>query len=166
MYENIGDFHSALTVASQYEPQARDAILINQAKSFIEGNKREYGKAEAAYITARKPELAIKMYLEINNIQEALRVARKHAPHLVEEIMRREPNQSNQSPEQKLQQAKTWDDSRNYSKAIEGYLQITTDDFKDPQLLEQIWRRAVQLAVTYQKDKAMKVVKIVCGRLC
>lgn len=58
------------------------------------------------------------MYLEINNTQEALRVARKHAPHLVEEIMRREPAQSNQSPEQKLQQAKTWDDSRNYSKAI------------------------------------------------
>jgi intraflagellar transport protein 172 len=69
MYENIGDFHSALTVASQYEPQARDAILINQAKSFIEGNKREYGKAEGAYINARKPELAIKMYLEINNTQ-------------------------------------------------------------------------------------------------
>ena len=40
MYENIGDFHSALAVASQYEPQARDAILINQAKSFIEGNRR------------------------------------------------------------------------------------------------------------------------------
>jgi len=55
MYENIGDFHSALTVASQYEPQARDGILINQAKSFIEGNKREYPKAEAAYINARKP---------------------------------------------------------------------------------------------------------------
>ena len=55
MYENIGDFHSALTVARQYEPQARDGIMINQAKSFIEGSKREYGKAEAAYINARKP---------------------------------------------------------------------------------------------------------------
>jgi len=73
---------------------------------------------------------------------------------------------SNQSPEQKLQQAKTWDDSRNYSKAIEGYLSITRDDFEDAQLLEQIWRRAVQLAVTYEKDKAMKTVKIVCRMLC
>jgi len=63
--------------------------------------------------------------------------------------MRREPNQGNQSPEQKLQQAKTWDDSRNYSKAIDGYLSITVDDFKDGQLLEQIWRRAIQLAVTH-----------------
>jgi len=63
--------------------------------------------------------------------------------------MRREPAQGNQSPEQKLQQAKTYDDSRNYSKAIESYLQITKADFQDDQLLEQIWRRAVQLAVTY-----------------
>lgn len=80
--------------------------------------------------------------------------------------MRRDTNQTNQSPEQKLQQAKTYDDSRNYSKAIDGYLQIGTEDFRDPQLLEQIWRRAVQLAITYEKDKAMKVAKIVCGRLC
>ncbi len=60
------------------------------------------------------------MYLDIGNNQEALRVARKHAPHLVEEIMRRESNdpQGNASPEQKLQQARTWDDTRNYSKAI------------------------------------------------
>lgn len=32
--------------------------------------------------------------------------------------------------------------------------------------MEQVWRRAVQLAVTYEKDKAIKVVKIVCGKLC
>lgn len=30
------------------------------------------------------------MYLDLGNNQEAIRVARKHAPHLVEEIMRRE----------------------------------------------------------------------------
>ena len=67
MYENIGDYHSALQVASQYEPQARDGILINQARGFIE--KRDYSKAEAAFINARKPELAIKMYLDIGNNQ-------------------------------------------------------------------------------------------------
>lgn len=55
MYENVGDFHSALTVATQYHPQARDAILINQAKSFLSNGKREYTKAEAAYISAGKP---------------------------------------------------------------------------------------------------------------
>lgn len=43
MYENVGDYHSALIVAGQYEPQAREGVLINQARSLIE--KREYAKA-------------------------------------------------------------------------------------------------------------------------
>lgn len=164
MYENIGDFHSALQVAGQYEPQARDGILINQARVFIE--KREYNKAESAYINARKPELAIKMYMDLGNGQEAMRVARIHAPHLVEDIVRRDANSgSEMSPEQRLQQAKTWDDTRNYSKAIDAYMKISASDFRDYQLLEQIWRRAVQLAVTYEKDKAMNIVGIVCNRL-
>jgi hypothetical protein len=86
---------------------------------------------------------------------------------MVEEIMRRDTSSNAvMTPDQRLQQAKTWDDTRNYSKAINGYMQMTTDDFKDYQLLEQIWRRAVQLAVTYEKDKAMNIVKIVCTRLC
>lgn len=33
-----------------------------------------------AYISAKKPELAIKMYMDMNNFAEALRVAKKHAP--------------------------------------------------------------------------------------
>lgn len=67
------------------------------------------------------------MYLDLGNNQEAIRVARKHAPHLVEEIMRRDTQSSAQmTPDQRLQQAKTWDDTRNYSKAIEGYMQITS----------------------------------------
>lgn len=44
-------------------------------------------------------------------------------------------------------------------------MKISTSDFRDHQLLEQIWRRAVQLAVTYEKDKAMNIVGIVCNRL-
>ena len=39
------------------------------------------------------------------------------------------------SPDQRLQQARTFDDTRNYSKAIDAYMQITIDDFKDHQLL-------------------------------
>lgn len=96
-----------------------------------------------------------------------MRVARIHAPHLVEDIVRRDASSNAEmTPDQRLQQAKTWDDTRNYSKAIDAYMQITVDDFKDHQLLEQVWRRAVQLAVNYEKDKAMNIVKIVCRRLC
>lgn len=37
-------------------------------------------------MTAKKPELAIKMYTDLNSFSEALRVAKKSAPHLVAEI--------------------------------------------------------------------------------
>lgn len=50
--------------------------------------------------------------------------------------MRRDTNSgAEMTADQRLQQAKTWDDTRNYSKAIDGYMQITLEDFKDHQLL-------------------------------
>lgn len=88
MYEHLGDFHSALQVARQYETQSVPSILMNQAKMFIE--KREYSKAENSYLQAKKPELAIKMYTDITQFNEALRVAKKYAPDLVAEIMRKQ----------------------------------------------------------------------------
>jgi len=71
-------------VARQYDPNSVSGILMNQAKMFIE--RREYNKAENCFITAKKPELAIKMYTDLGSFPEALRVAKKHAPHLVNEI--------------------------------------------------------------------------------
>lgn len=53
MYEHIGDFHSALQVARQYDPQSVASILINQAKTLID--KREFIKAETCFINAGKP---------------------------------------------------------------------------------------------------------------
>jgi hypothetical protein len=43
-------------------------------------DRRDFPKAEIAYISAKKPEFAIKMYMDMNNFSEALRVAKKHAP--------------------------------------------------------------------------------------
>jgi intraflagellar transport protein 172 len=54
---------------------------MNQAKFHFE--RRDYGKAEQCYINAKEPEKAINMYQEARMYGEALRVANKHAPHLV-----------------------------------------------------------------------------------
>jgi hypothetical protein len=42
--------------------------------------RSDYQKAELAYVSAKKPEYAIKMYTDLNSFSEALRVAKKHAP--------------------------------------------------------------------------------------
>jgi intraflagellar transport protein 172 len=62
MYEVQADFHSALQIARQYEPQSVPQIFINQAKFLME--RRDFPKAEIAFISAKKPELAIKMFMD------------------------------------------------------------------------------------------------------
>ena len=57
---------------------------MNQAKVHFE--RRDYGKAEQCYINAKEPEKAINMYQEARMYGDALRVANKHAPHLVQSI--------------------------------------------------------------------------------
>lgn len=76
--------------------------------------KREYSKAENCFITAKKPELAIKMYTDINNYKEAVRVAKKHIPHIANEIAMQGQQQSNLSGDDIVRAAKTWEDKRDY----------------------------------------------------
>ena len=72
---------------------------------------------------------------------DALRVAQKHAPHLVEQINENYTRgggnagggmQSQaQSGSEILTSAKVWEDSREYSKAIDRYLEITERHFQN-----------------------------------
>ena len=138
MYEHQGDWHSALQVARQYDPQSVATILINQSKFYLE--RREYAKAEQCYIQAKKPELAVKMYKELGQTQEAIRVARKHAPNLVEGIIRNPGNQNNgpMTADQLWQTAKILEESRDWKGAIDTYLEMTREHTSDPAELVSI----------------------------
>lgn len=68
---------------------------------------------------------------------EALRVANKHAPHLVQQINEaysRGPQMGApaQSGQEILNSAKLFEESRNYQKAVDRYLEITETHFTDP----------------------------------
>lgn len=91
---------------------------------------------------------------------EALRVANKHAPHLVHQINEnysRGPAAQNQSPDEILNSAKMWEESRDYQKAIDRYLEITETMF-GPEHLEEIWNNCFHLAMNYCKDRVQDVV--------
>lgn len=63
---------------------------------------------------------------------EALRVANKHAPHLahsINESYSRGPAVQNQSGEEIVRSAKMWEDSKDYQKAIDRYLEISETHF-------------------------------------
>jgi intraflagellar transport protein 172 len=58
-----------------------------------------------------------------------------------------------------------WENSRNYQKAIDRYLEITTSHFQNADHLEEIWMNAFNIAMTYAKDRIQEVVSVVGSRL-
>jgi intraflagellar transport protein 172 len=166
MYELKGDWHSALQVAHQFEPHSVPAILMNQGKAYME--LRDFAKAEQCYITAKKPEVAVKMYQELGQLTEAMRVAKKHAPHFVNTLNNSFSNKQGgqMSGTDLLASAKLWEEARDWQRAIDTYLEIKREHFSDPDVLEGAWEKAAHLASNYDKDRYQEVVTIVCKRLC
>ena len=165
MYTDLGDYNSALKISNQFDPKKTPEILVEYGKQLMK--KRELQKAEKAFIDARRPELAIRMYEESGSSQDALRVARKHAPNMLNEINKRftSANQGKMSGEDILRSAKLQEDSREWDKAIDTYLEITTEHFQDPIALQKIWGKCVSLCMNYSKERFQEVAKIVCKRL-
>lgn len=158
-----------MQVARQYHPESVNKVFLNQAKFQLE--RRDFGKAEQCFINAKEPEKAINMYQEARMFGEALRVANKHAPHLVSSInenLSRGGGGAQSTPQsgtEILMSAKNWEDNRDYQKAITRYLEITDHHFQDPEKLEEIWNSCFNLAMNYCKDRVNEVAQIVGDRL-
>lgn len=166
MYEAVKDWHSALRVARQYVPEQVDHVFVNQAKFFME--RQEIQKAEQAYLSAKQPEMAVEAWLSIKNYPEALRVAKQHGqPHLIQRINQiySGGGRENANAQDIYKSAKMWEDSNNYSKAIDGYLEITEHHSQDTNFLEDCWERAYTLAMQYEKSRINEVVNTVGNRL-
>ncbi len=74
-------------------------------------------------------------------------MAKKHCPHLVNEL-----NKNNQSSraqggrmtgEEIRNSARIWEESRDYNKAIDTYLELEKESLPDYDQLEECWERAV-----------------------
>ena len=165
MYEHLEDWHSALQVARQFAPESFPQVYIDQAKFYLK--KQDWPKAEAALINAKHPEMAINEYIQRQMWTDALRVAKKYAPHLAEEINRRISNtvMKEASVDDMLASAKMWEESKDYNRAIDTYLNINSTNLKEMDQLEAVWDRAVNLAMNYEKDRAQDVVAEVGKRL-
>ena len=124
MYEHLEDWHSALQVARQFAPDTVQQVYINQARFYLK--KQDMAKAEAAFINAKHPNIAINEYLQRQMWNDAHRVAKKYAPHLAQEIIQRKPDQAMNSGsiEDILSNAKILENSKDYQRAIDLYLQV------------------------------------------
>jgi len=46
-----------------------------------------------------------------------------------------------------------WEESRDFAKAIDRYLEITEEHFTNKDTLEDIWNNAFNIAMNYEKGK-------------
>ena len=84
MYLHAQDWPGAMRVAENYDPACIPDVLVSQAAACAGAG--DYGRAEALYVDAKKPELAVQMYLEGRNFPEAVRVTKRHLPHRLKEV--------------------------------------------------------------------------------
>jgi intraflagellar transport protein 172 len=104
----------------------------------------------------------IRVYQQEKNLQESIKFASKHEPHLVDDLQKQKifeiPKDKKMSGPEMVENARLYEDSKEYIRAIDTYLDINEEHFPDPDILEQHWNRAVYLAMEYDKNRAPEVI--------
>ena len=85
MYVHQQDWANATRVAEANDPGSMPDVFVAQAKVMVE--RQEFTKAEALYVRAKKPELAVKAYKDASRWNDATRIAKEFLPHKVQELM-------------------------------------------------------------------------------
>jgi len=169
MYVHQQDWPNATRVAESSEPGSVPDVLVAQAKVLVE--RSEFTKAEALYVRAKKPELAVKAYKEAQRWNDTLRIAKEFLPHKVSELMAehqaylRGDSVQPESDEALIAPARALEEGREFSKAIDAYLGVTAERTKNHDSLEEMWENAVKLAMNHVPERIPEVVATVSKRL-
>lgn len=86
MHVHAGLWDAALAVAQAHDAAAVPDILRKQGELLAEGRKLH--EAEAAFLQAKAPERAVKMFRDAGLWDDALRIARHYVPHAVQDVER------------------------------------------------------------------------------
>ena len=166
MYIHEEDWESALNTAETHDPTSIPEVLIGQAK--VAFNKNEFAKAESLLLRAQKPELAIKMYKGLQNWKEAIRFAKQYLPNKLAEINQEYDQylsgQADAGKDNLISTALSFEQQKEYARAIDIYLKLTTQHTENLDYLEDKWKRAAELAVKFTPDKSQEVITAVCNR--
>jgi len=176
MYVHQQDWVSAMRVAENADPSSVSDVLVAQAKAAVE--RKDWVRAEALYVRAKKPELAVKAFKEAGRWSEAIKLTKEFLPHKLQEINAEYvrfqngeyvPEQGDVSKrsmgEDLVAQARALEEGRDFSKAIDAYLRITDQHSSDHDFLEAAWENAVKIAMNHVTERTSEVVATVAHRL-
>lgn len=168
MYVHNQDWDSAQRVAEAHDPDSVADVLVGQARFAFE--EKEYSRAETYLLRAQRPELAVKYYRDSDMWQDALRVCKEYVPHKLQQLQdeydRVMTDKSTRGGESMVAQAREWESSGEYARAVECYLKVTNQLTNDTELMIRCWQKAGDLAIKFLgQERATTVVEIVCPRL-
>jgi len=168
MYIHQQEWEHAMRVAQNHEPQA--IADIYEAQAVVAQDGKNYPHAELMFLTAKKPDLAVKMWMDIGNWDAATRVAKSHCPHMVDEVQQSQLESMQGSNMQNLdcmlQQASLFQKNKQWDRAIDTYISITAEDSQDDyEKLIKSWMMAIDVAKKHRPQSLAQVVRAVAERL-
>jgi intraflagellar transport protein 172 len=171
MYIHQRDWVSAMRVAEAFDREGIREVMEHQAKDLVEQGSLQ--QAEALFIQAGKPELAVQAYTQKRMNQDAIRVCKKHCPQMLGEVVEiigeGGMGGGGAGPagglDEVLDAAKIYEDTGAYSRAIDTYLSITETSSANPDRLEEVWENAVRLAMKHAQERYNDIVAVVAKRL-
>lgn len=171
MYVHQRDWTSGMRVAENYDRDSIKEVQVHHAKDLIDQNN--FQGAENLFIQAGKPELAVQAYCSKRMVNEAVRVCKKHCPQMLADVLDSYGgdaggpggNPNPQTLEEVLDAAKIYEETGNYSRAIDTYLSVNETTSADPDRLEEVWENAVRLAMKHAQERYNDIVAIVAKRL-
>lgn len=173
MYIHQQDWAAARRVAEQSDPDSVPEVLCGQANVFVD--RKEYGQAEQLYLTAKRPDLALRMYREARLLDKALQIASEYLPGKAQEIRSEIQQQrgggggggggSAGRVGEIIAQARGMERAQNYAGAIQQYLSLGREHTEDVSVLEEAWERAVALAQGYVRDRVPEIVASAADKL-
>ncbi|XP_061559670.1 LOW QUALITY PROTEIN: intraflagellar transport protein 172 homolog [Phycodurus eques] len=166
MYAHNKDWAGAQRVAESHDPDSVPEVLVGHAKFCFE--QKDYQKAEALLLRAERSDLAVKYYKDADMWSDAMRICKEYLPNklsfLQEEYEKEATKKGMRGVQGLLEQAREWEQSGEYSRAVECYLKMKDDP--NAALMEKCWIKAAELSIKFLgEERAVKVVQVVGPRL-
>nr|XP_057921402.1 intraflagellar transport protein 172 homolog [Doryrhamphus excisus] len=166
MYAHNKDWANAQRVAESHDPESVPEVLVGHAKFCFE--QKDYQKAEALLLRAERSDLAVKYYKDADMWSDAMRICKEYLPNklalLQEEYEKEATKKGMRGVQGLLEQAREWEQSGEYSRAVECYLKMKEDP--NVGLMEKCWTKAAELSIKFLgEERAVKVVQVVGPRL-
>lgn len=168
MYVHQQDWASALRVARTNNCFSMVAeVYVAQGDAFAQ--KEQFEEAENAYVTGNEPMKAIDMHKQAGNFDRAKRLAREHAPHLIDEIENEHieaMSGSGHSGVLLIMKKVDLELNRgNFTKAVQYCLTVKPENCANTDELLTCWHRGLEISNNARLARHVDYIKVVTQKM-